>query len=97
VMLYKNLPDESLIPVFFSRLLLDAVASVKFLVDGGFKDFFAVLKAHWKFYQVYPQLKKERKLSKPGKVTMIYRKNLVYEYFLKGKRKFSDLKPRLFS
>ncbi len=97
IMLYKNLPDESLIPVFFSRLLLDGVASVKFLVDGGFKDLFAVLKAHYKFYRIYPQLKKERKRSKPGKVTMIYRKNLVYEYFLKGKKKFSDLNPRWFS
>ncbi|MCD4697914.1 MAG: glycosyltransferase family 2 protein [Bacteroidales bacterium] len=97
IMLYKNLPDESLIPVFFLRLILDAVASLKFLVDGGYKDLYAVVLAHWKFYALYPQLKKERRKTKHHKVSMIYRKSLVYEYFVKRKKKFTDLNSRLFS
>jgi GT2 family glycosyltransferase len=97
VMLYKNLPANRVLKVFSARLFLDGIAAVKFLFDGGFADFFAVIKAHFKFYSMLPELRKERKLKKHFPVSKIYNKNLVFEYFLKGKRKFSDLKPDRFS
>ena len=97
VMLFKNLPSERLLKVYSARLILDGIAAVKFLFDGGFGDFFAVIRAHWKFFSMLPELRKERKSGVHSTVTKIYRKNLVYEYFLKGKRKFTDLKPELFS
>jgi len=53
-MLYKNLPSERLLPVFAARLILDGVAAFKFLVDGGFDDFWAVVRAHMSFYRRYP-------------------------------------------
>lgn len=97
IMLYKNLPDERIIPVFSTRLVLDGIAAVKFLFDGGIKDFFAVIRAHLSFYRLYPQLRKERQLNRPRPVPDIYQKNLVVEYFLKGKKKFSELDPTKFS
>jgi GT2 family glycosyltransferase len=97
IMLYKNLPDKRIFKVFSARLFLDGIAAVKFLFDGGFGDFFAVIKAHWKFFSILPELRKERKTKNHLPVSKIYRKNLVYEYFLKGKRKFTDLKPEWFS
>lgn len=97
VMLFKNLPSDRLWKVFSARLFLDGIAAIKFLFDGGFGDFFAVIKAHWKFYTMIPELKKERKIKNHFPVSKIYRNNLVFEYFLKGKRKFSDLKPECFS
>jgi len=97
IMLYKNLPDERIIPVFFTRLILDGVAAIKFLFDGGFKDFYAVLRAHLSFYRLYPQLKKERKLNPHHKVSNIYQKNLVVEYFIKRKKKFTELNQKMFS
>ena len=50
IMLYKNLPDNRLYKVFIARLVLDGVAAIKFLFDGGFMDLFAVVKAHWDFF-----------------------------------------------
>jgi GT2 family glycosyltransferase len=97
VMLFKNLPSDRLLKVYSARLILDGIAAIKFLFDGGFGDFFAVIKAHWKFFSMIPELRKERKISSHFSVSKIYRKNLVYEYFLKGKRKFTDLKHELFS
>jgi len=97
IMLFKNLPTEKLVHVFIVRLILDGVAAFKFLFDGGFKDFFAVVKAHFKFYSLLPALKRERIQKEHKPVSMIYRKNLVYEYFLKGKRRFTDLEQDLFS
>jgi hypothetical protein len=97
IMLFKNLPASRLLPVFISRLVLDGVAALKFLVDGGLKDMWAVVRAHWRFYSMIPQLIKDRKKLKQGKVSNIYLKNLVYAYFLKGKKTFNALDPSKFS
>ncbi len=97
VMLYKNLPSDRLLKVFIARLFLDGAAAFKFLIDGGFKDLFAVAKAHFKFYSMLPQLMKERGKSSINPVSKIYQKNIAFEYFLKKKRKFSDLHKGDFS
>jgi GT2 family glycosyltransferase len=97
IMMYKNLPDNRLLKVFLARLFLDGIAAFKFLVDGGIRDFFAVIKAHWSFYGLYPVLRRERKSGMHQPVSMIYRKNIVFEYFLRGRKKFSDLNPEKFS
>ena len=97
IMLFKNLSDDRLFRVFSARLILDGIAAIKFLFDGGFGDFFAVIKAHWKFFSMIPELRKERKINNHFPVSKVYHKNLVYEYFLKGKRKFTDLNPNDFS
>ncbi len=97
VMLYKNLPQNRIIRVFISRLVLDGIAALKFLVDGGVSDFFAVTRAHLKFYSMLSELKKERKGKTILAVSKVYQKNLVFEYFIMQKRKFTDLKKENFS
>jgi len=97
IMLFKNLPASRLLKVFISRLVLDGVAALKFLVDGGLKDLWAVVRAHWRFFSMIPQLLNDRKKLKKGTVSKIYRNNLVIEYFLKKKRRFTDLDPKRFS
>ncbi|MCD4730304.1 MAG: glycosyltransferase family 2 protein [Bacteroidales bacterium] len=97
IMLYKNIPDNRLRKVFIARLFLDGVAAVKFLFDGGFMDMFAVIKAHWKFFFMIPELKRERWAREPQAVTKMYQKNLVYEYFLLRKKTFKKLNQDLFS
>lgn len=91
VLLYKNLPPEDLLPVFFTRLCLDAVAAVKFLIDGGLQDFNAVFKAHIYFYRTYLRHRKKRKAIHQHKVSQIYRGNLVMEYFIRKRHHFYDL------
>ena len=97
IMLYKNIPDNRLRKVFIARLFLDGVAAIKFLFDGGFMDMFAVVKAHWKFFFMIPELRRERWAREPQAVTKIYQKNLVYEYFLLRKKTFKKLRQDLFS
>lgn len=97
IMLYKNIPDNRLRKVFLARLFLDGVAAIKFLFDGGFMDMFAVVKAHWKFFSLIPELRRERWAKEPQAVTKIYQKNLVYEYFLLRKKTFRKLRQDLFS
>jgi len=96
ILLYKNLPDNLLLEVFAKRLILDGIAATKFLITAGFKDFFAVSKAHFSFYGSLRKTRQKRKKIKQGQVKNIYQKNIVFEYYLRGKKKFTDLDPEKF-
>jgi len=93
-MLYKNLPAGRLFVIIFLRLILDGIASIKFLTDGGTGDFLAVLRAHMHFYRKLPRLHAKRRKIKPVKVNQIYHRNLVVDYFLFQKHFFSTLDQR---
>lgn len=95
-LLYKNLPDDRLFKVFSTRLILDGIAAFKFLVQAGFKDFWAVSRAHLSFYRTLKRVKQKRRLLKHGSMKNVYSKNIVLEYYLKGKRKFFQLNPEKF-
>ena len=90
-LLYKNLPREQLVPAFIVRFILDGVAALKFFFEGGFEDLIAVLKAHLFFYRNFRKLKAKRKLLKQTKVSHVYYRNIVFDHYLGGKKKFSDL------
>ncbi|HLO90265.1 MAG TPA: glycosyltransferase family 2 protein [Lentimicrobium sp.] len=96
-LLYKNLPAERLIQVFLSRLLLDGIAAFKFLVDGGLADFWSVVRAHMSFYRHFGKHKHKRRLIKHKHVSQVYKGNIVIDYFLRGKKKFSQLSPDKFT
>ncbi|HLN53194.1 MAG TPA: glycosyltransferase family 2 protein [Lentimicrobium sp.] len=96
-LLYKNLPSGRLVPVFISRLLLDGIAAFKFLADGGFDDFIAVIRAHMSFYRRFSIHKNKRRLIPHKQVSQVYRGNIVVDYFLKGIRKFSQIPPEKFT
>ncbi|MHC1707228.1 MAG: glycosyltransferase family 2 protein [Bacteroidales bacterium] len=91
ILLYKNLPTRRIPEVFLVRFFLDTLASLKFLIDGGFQDFMAVSRAYISFYSSFTRNKIKRKKIKHQRVGQIYRRSLVIDYYLKGIRKFSDL------
>ena len=91
ILLYKNLPDELLFRVFSRRLILDGIAALKFLFTAGIGDFLAVIKAHFSFWALLRKTKAKRKRLKQGALGNVYRKNIVIEHFLKGKKHFSQL------
>jgi len=95
-MIYKNLPATRLYQIFLARFFLDLLAAFKFLVDGGFGHFVAVLRAHFGFYVSYKKNRFKRRKIEHKDVTHIYHGNIVFDYFFRGKRLFSDLKPARF-
>jgi hypothetical protein len=95
-LLYKNLPDNLLIEVFAKRFILDGIAALKFLFTAGFKDFWAIYKAHISFYSTLSKTKAKRKLLKHSPLHKVYRKNIVFEYYLRKKKKFTDMDPKKF-
>jgi len=96
ILLYKNLPDDRLYQVFAVRFFLDAVAAVKFLFQAGFKDFWAVTRAHMSFYRSFSRTREKRKMLKHGSMKDIYGRNIVVEYYIKGRKKFSELNLKKF-
>lgn len=95
-LLYKNLPSDKLFKVFIIRLLLDFVAGIKFLTEGGYKDLFAVVKAHFSFYFSIKKNFKKRKSISQKNVTEMYNGNIVWEHYIRKKKLFSELNPDLF-
>lgn len=62
--LTKNLHPQELFVKVFSRLILDGLAALYFVVRGSPADFGAVLRAHLHYYQVLPELLQERRRSR---------------------------------
>lgn len=95
-LLYKNLPANRIFPVFAFRLVLDGIAAVKFLAEGGFRDFMAVTRAHFSFYSRFGRIRKKRKMQTQQKVGQIYHGNIVFDYYLLKRKKFTDLKKKIY-
>jgi len=100
--LTKNHPPRYLLFKIIFRMVLDGVAAFRFLFDGSPKHFFAVIHGHFSFYKRLPQILSKRKAMKKLKgfkynLAGMYKGNIVFEYFIAGKKKFSDLQRGFFS
>lgn len=85
-MLTKNLPSKNLLSILFIRLLLDGIASIRFLTQGKFKLIIAVLKAHFSFYIGFRKhLKKRKEINKNNYFNT---NSIVYQYFVLKKEKY---------
>lgn len=95
LLLYKNLPTHGRKRILFTRMILDGISAFRFLFQGAFRDFIAVFKAHLSFYGIkssYKGMKNKNKyLENDVIVAGILPRSIVVDFFLKGRRKFSDL------
>jgi GT2 family glycosyltransferase len=97
-MLYKNIPRSKRFFIFFIRFILDSFSAIVYLFSGKFSFFSAVCRAYFHF------LRNRRKLSiRPQpptiSVTGIYRRSIVWDFFIKGRGKlrFNALSEPQFS
>ena len=100
ILLCKNHSSEYFRIKILLRLKLDGLAGLRFLFSGQFKHFLAVIRAHWSFFgSLGRTLKKRRAMKKRISnytSSSVYKGSIVYDYFIKGKKKFSDLDKSLF-
>ena len=96
-LLVKNLPKHRVHRTIIYRIFLDWVAAFKFLVEGCPKDFCMVFKAHWDFYKRLKTLRDGRKTTEHKMVSCIYKRNIVFDNVIRGKKKFSELKESDFT
>lgn len=86
----KNLPRKKAFPIIFSRLLLDGIAGLRFIFQGKFNHFLAILKAHLSFYKNFQKIYKKREKTKymPNYFTT---KSIVWAHFVHHIRKYTIL------
>ncbi len=91
---------KMLMTVFF-RLILDAAAGLLFLKKMEFRNIGAIIKAHWNFFSKIPFLLRERKRIKKEiqhfynsdhSIHTIFPRSIVFDYYILGKKKYSELK-----
>lgn len=94
LMLYKNLPLNKRFSTLFKRKVLDGIAAFAFLLKGKPKNFFAIFNAHLDaqkliqtHYSKQPQVERMDVLSQLPYAN----RSIVCDYYLKRKRKFSQL------
>jgi len=99
-LLCKNHSSQYFWSKLFLRGILDGIAGFAFLLSGNGNHFIAVLRAHFSFYGSFGKTMRKRKALKQQVKTYttscIYRKSIVFDYFLRKKNKFSELDPSLF-
>lgn len=96
IMLTKNLEKQWVLKIFF-RLILDGVAGFRSLLQGKPRETIAIIRAHFSFYRRLGRSVEKRKklleakINTPGR-KVIFKKLIIIQAFLLGKKKFSDLK-----
>ena len=93
IMLAKNLPWSEKWWKIPYRIMLDNISAVKGLLSGDAGYFFALLQAHWAFYD-WLLLKRKRGGYKRKKISNLkgtYPSNIVWQHFVKGKKRFSEI------
>lgn len=86
----KNLPRRKAFLIIFIRLVLDAVAALRFVFQLKFKHCFAILKAHLSFYRYFRKM--YRKREKANYILKYYvTKSIVWSHFVHQESVFSAL------
>lgn len=93
-MILKN-QHSHLYKTLFTRMLLDGVAALKYLLTLDTANFVAIVKAHIAFYIRFPLFyKKRRELMRQSgehQVNHVFQKSIVYCYYLLRKRTYNEL------
>lgn len=92
ILLHKNLRKGKIFPLIFLRFWLDLAAWFLFLFQGKSRHSLAINKAHWDYLKGIRRWNRKRKqFPAAGKPHGIYPGSIVFQYFMKGKKRFSEL------
>lgn len=87
LLLHKNLPDSCRRKRLFIRRLYDTLAWAKFIVSLDFKNASAILRAHRDFRKMA-----QAYTTHPDKNLLPSKPNIIFDYFLRRRSTFSQLK-----
>jgi GT2 family glycosyltransferase len=94
-LLTKNYHHRPFVPLLFRRLFLDGLAAFRFIIEGNWNYFKAVLKAHVSFYFSFRKTLKKRKIEhralQSPNLTGWYTKSVIFDYYLNKKHSFQEL------
>ncbi len=95
ILLIKNEKGAKLLWLFPLRFVLDGVAGIRLLLTGNARQTFTIVKAHFHFYRDLGKWLGRRRENKKLIVSRneqgIYRRSIVWDYFVLRRKKFTDL------
>lgn len=98
-MIHKN-HEGWLFGKIFYRLVLDGIAGAKYALSLKFKHVGAILKAHFAYYGQCATLSKKRKELKNQRKSPstkgLFSGSILFNYFVKGVKKFDELDKKRF-
>lgn len=103
-MMLKNLPQHQIVFRLFIRMVLDGIAGIKFLSQGQFLHFIAVIRAHFSFYSLLAKnLQKRQALKKFYKtytcsaqsIYGIFQGSIIWHFFIRKKSSFDEIKENI--
>jgi|SRR5690606_1306579 len=96
-MLHKNLPLGRALGIIFIRFWLDLLALIHFLVQGKGKDAWAISRSHQAFFtNFFKNSKKRKKYNVPFNKKGLYKKSIIWDFYMNKIQKFSDLSAKNF-
>ncbi len=96
-MLHKNLPLVQALGIIFIRFWLDLVALIHFLLQGKGKDAWAVSRSHQAFFiNFFKNSKKRKKYNVSFNKKGLYKKSIIWDFYVNKIQKFSDLSAKNF-
>lgn len=96
LMMHKNLPRKNAGSILFMRKTLDFISGMVFLLQGNPVIIQSVWKAHFAYRKAIKTLYNKdslRSLRPEAFPKGILKQSIVFEYFIKGVRSFSKLRP----
>jgi len=87
----KNVPKRFVFIVVLFRLLLDAVAGIKFTMELRPVHTWSILKAHLSFYYLLPKMMRKRRKLSFKRTNYFHCFSIVWQHFILRKKKFSQL------
>ena len=95
-MLYKNLPPPVWRRVFPRRAALDALAASRALAAGRPEEAAAIARAYRDAHRLRRHYQSGRPSSGEPPVLPPYQGSIVWDYFARGRRRFSELPEHRF-
>lgn len=96
LLLYKNLPPAEWRRTFPARILLDALALMRFVLLGRWQDAAAVMHAYRDAHRMRHLYETQRPLDEEPVVLPPYRGSVALDYFLRRRRRFHELPAHRF-
>lgn len=97
IMMAKNVTGFEAFWKIPFRMHLDAIAAWRAIFTGNFKEYFAIARAHVHFisgtFKWLQKRKQAKRMITRRNTVGIYPHSMVWNYFIKGIKKYSDIKP----
>ncbi len=93
LMLHKNLPAGRRRGIIFSRLIIDGLSAIAYILQGKALYFASVFKAHMDFYMLRRKVKRSEVPVK-RQISGIYQGSILFSFFWSGKKlRYIDIGP----